>query len=205
MLADLAGLRTLLEQLEAHLHRQHAPIVSSWRPGLATGEASSVVEASLGWRLPVEMEVWFQWHNGTEIGASAYFTGSDFQLLSLDKCLARYRLMREIAERLERDDPVFTADEHWHPRWFPFAERLSGDTLFVDSDVSEGDASPVHYYATHDVPHLAQEPSVPSLTDAVAVWVELFERRLWYYDPERSRWATQWEQLDERLRLSDLV
>lgn len=211
MTADPDRLRRLLADLEEHLRRQQAPIVDAWRPGLAPGGASATVETELGWLLPVEVEVWFEWHDGVNQQGPAFggdefrITGRDLLMLSLKRSVALYRDMRRSAERMEQEDGVFTADEWWPPRWLPLLATRSADLIAVDCDVPAGDASPVHYHYSHDVPGESREPRTPSVAAAASMWVDVLERGLSYYDPEQGRWQRRRDGFDEDLRRAGLV
>lgn len=141
--------------------------------------------------------------HGDDVGHE--LVGRDLELTSLDECIADSLRLREMAVMLEHDDPIIAADERWPATWFSLLRTSSARVVFLDCDVADGDAAPVHHYYSHDDPRYSHEPKAASLADAVALWVNVLERGLCAYDPASGRWIQRWEDFDERLRLSGLV
>jgi hypothetical protein len=53
--------------------------------------------------------------------------GTELFPMPLSACIDEYRRWMQLAEQLERDDPVTAAYEIWDPLWFPLLSCISGD------------------------------------------------------------------------------
>jgi hypothetical protein len=61
---------SLLERFEAALRSVRAPIVEHWAPGASDAEIDEAL-GPLGIDAPAEGRLWWQWHNGVRVGATA--------------------------------------------------------------------------------------------------------------------------------------
>lgn len=202
--ADLDRLRSLLEDLEGHWRRVGAPIADRLAPGLSAREVQQTVQA-LQLRLPDEAVVWYGWHNGIQPqpsgNGSERLLGPGRELLSLQQAVDRYHWLRDVARQVGDG----AAEWWWPTTWFPIVRTSGRRVLAVDCAIGERRPTPVRAVDWEDEDF--HQPRVPSLADAVAVWVELLERGFWLYRPELGDGGL-WDQSDEvpdlRLRMTSL-
>lgn len=206
--ADPDRLRELLARLDDHLDRQQVPIVDAWQPGLDPEQARTAVDRELGLQLPVEAETWFAWHDGVDPSRygrdGVWMVASDLFPMPLSRCIGEYHRRRRLAERLE-EPPAIPADDIWHPLWFPLLGYISEDLVFLDTNVPPGAAAPVHIKYAHDAPSESHQPRVPSLTDAVSVWVRMFDEGRYRFDPSTGRLDADTDGLDPQMFRTGLI
>lgn len=203
MAVDEINLKALLARLENHWIDQGAPILQHIRPGLTTGEISELLEP-IGLRLPTEAHIWFQWHDGVDLGPNLRrdtHIGNWFRPLSLSRAVEDRQRLRALADQFERDG-LSVAEHYWWPTWFPIG-RKGNDPLVVDCSRDEGSPTPVWTVDWEDVEFYHSRAG--SLTRVVHMWVDLFDAGLYTYDSEAGEWAREWEAIPLELRRTGLV
>jgi cell wall assembly regulator SMI1 len=202
-MANLDRLRDLLAQLDDHLSRQQVPLADSWQPGISADQAQTTATAELGFALPAELVEWFAWHDGIDPhhrGQRGYWlVGSSLLPLSLAGCIEAYRQRRWVASEVARTDPLFAPDQLWPPRWLPWLAHLNPDLLVVDTAVPDGADAPVHVFYSHDALSSSLPVVCPSVTDAVAAWVWMFDTGRYRYDPVTRHWLSDRDALDAHI------
>lgn len=142
--------RAGMEGLLAHLE-----------PGLPDAQIDELT-APLGLRLPVELRMWFAWHNG---GARYPWTLSN-ALWSLEDAVEETQFFRDVA-RSVREDPDVPEVGEWQSTWFAFT-GLDGGALVVDA-AEQGTVSPVLSWK-HGV-----VDRVPSVGRAAQIMIEAYD------------------------------
>lgn len=185
-------LLALLGRLQAAWARQGAPVHAGLRPGLSEERIDELM-APTGLQLPEELQTCWSWHNGSverdgptpgyphELGPGGWL------FAPLETVLAWNARHRTWTEPIDSTVPAL-AETYWHPTWFTFTTRIGkpNHILFVDTDVPPGGPSPVHY-----VDEMWEEPTVvraASLTDVIALWVDLLEDGTVRWDPAQDYW-----------------
>ncbi|WP_250031840.1 SMI1/KNR4 family protein [Paractinoplanes maris] len=170
----------VFERLRASWLSHRSPIVDHLRAGLTTEELDAV-EASSGLVLPVEMRLWWGWHNGVEPDVPGTRLGAGpWDLLSLADALKYRARLITLTEEFEEDDEV-----RWLPEWLPVV-RYDSSYLFVTCGEPRTGHSEVRRW--DDVPDDPYTVQSPSWTAAVTVFAEQLESGDYTYSTEESRW-----------------
>lgn len=182
--AHVNRLRGLLRRLEELWADAGAPIARRLAPGLPP-EQIDALTAPLGLRLSIEGRAWWEWHNGVLndtgnvprcwdwLGAGAY------RFISLERAIAVYTYAVKMEAHVRRAYPELPEHELWNPAWFPLCEHLGGDVLAIDCRVADGAPTPIIEVAWESAPHPIL---LPSLTDLVALWVQMLEEGAWTWE-----------------------
>jgi hypothetical protein len=170
-----------LEGLRAQWVRLGAPIERLLRPGLEEAEMDSMAAAH-NLRLPPELRIWWNWHDGTADGPDeerSIGPGS-YVFLSLAEALEAYEQNRQI----HHPEPDM-GDMFWHDSWLPFMNQQA-QRLYVDCDrLSQIGDSPIRLvsweWEDFDVDR------ANSLGHAVSMWT-------WLLSSDFYRWNGElWE------------
>jgi hypothetical protein len=190
----------LLEHLEWLLVGQRAPIVQRFQPP-ASPEALMAVEAHLGRPLPLELQEWWGWHNGTDVKgherAVRCLIGPSFIPLRTDEAVATTKGCRADAEEIVPNDP----DSSWGSTWLAIGShgKVACETaLDVDAPVPILDVDYHHV----DVPGTV---AAKSFGEMVRWWIEALESGAWIYEPEHDWWERREECIPSERRYTGLV
>jgi cell wall assembly regulator SMI1 len=198
----------MLEALDQQWRRQGAPIAASLRPGLSDAEMEAIV-GPLGVMLPAEARVWWGWHDGTSAMTNDYALGLDFIFLPLERAVAVYRQVREIALSVAAPRPgeeELDEDSIWDQSWFPLSKGGDGTVVACDCTVEEGAPSPIRSVNWGNRGARSAAPVADSLGTVVSWWIEALDGGAWTYSHERRRWDRHPDRIpDPRREQSGLV
>lgn len=90
-------------------------------------------------------------------------------------------------------------DAHHQRRGIPVVDA------WIDNDLFPVPATPVHLKYAHDAPSQSLQPKVPSLADAVGVWVRMFDEDRYRYDPSTRRIESDRDGIDPQLTRTGLI
>src|SRR5829696_8622344 len=96
--------------------RHGARIAETLRPGL-NGSEIDAMTADLGFRLPVEARIWWEWHDGTSSTMTTHALGLDYLYLPLENAVGQYRQMREIARATAAGEADLEPEDVWPRSW----------------------------------------------------------------------------------------
>ena len=189
--ADTARLEHLLDQLAVGLRR--IGIADPLPPGLTAAEISTLT-SELPRPLPVELVVFYSWHNGFAMTP----VPMPFAPQSLQYAMKRTRERRleveAVAEDLDWDPDVI-----WPRTWLLIGGGYYVGTV-VECDVPYGEEAPVLFpIPTEPGPY--PQVVASSFTQVVAWWVELLDNGCYGYDPVTGRPTCDESRLPEDLRL----
>lgn len=181
--ATAQALRQELTLLGEQWVRLGAPISDVLAPGISPVEVDALTEP-LGLRVPVELKVLWEWHNGSQAeprGADDYSIGhGGYEFLSVQDALQQYLGNRQ--SFAEPEEPDLLPQMFWHTSWLPFMMQQA-QRLYVDCErtvTGHPGAAPVRLvsweWEAFDV-DVAQ-----SVTAAVLTWTWLLEQN--YYRVE---------------------
>lgn len=184
----------LLTRLEDVWRANGAPIADHLAPG-ATPEHLNAIEARIGYPIPYELRVWWEWHDGvqrlqpgtrggreTEIGPGAW------EFLSVEEAVEEWE-SRTAASAVGNFLPGFWNGQ-WYRHWLPVV-RFHAYTLFVDclSETRENTV-PVRKFE-----HTPEDPFTPvagAFTVAVLIWVEQLEQGVYQWSDEHQQWESDY-------------
>jgi cell wall assembly regulator SMI1 len=200
---DLPGgdLISMLDRLAEFWRDQGAPIAGRLRPGLTDAQLD-LVQSRFDVELPVEARTWWGWHDGAEPGpdpVQSYMT-PHLIFLSAESSLA-------FASRFRAEFPDPPAHEDllpWRRWWVPIAKAGSGAIVSLDCEDARAEQTPVvvrDWHSDEEVP----EPTVPSVSALVGLWLAAFERDMWRFDDRAGRWAYDWDRVPQDWRLLRVV
>jgi hypothetical protein len=175
----------LLEEFAARLRGQAAPAIEAAQPGL-DNDAMQALAESVGLELPVEARTWWGWHNGVPMTNDPALDqiGPLMRWRSLQDAISECLRVREMIASVFRDGPK-PVEEVWRSTWLPW---IHAEGLYViETDVPDSAPAPVHV-------HWFDEPTttadLPSMGEAVVLWIEAIDRGAWRYLRDRDRWWT---------------
>lgn len=180
-----------LDQLDAALSAQGAPVVDRWRPGLSD-EQIDLATAPLGVKLPAEPRLLWSWHDGADLlesdenGLDLISAGPGNCLAPLHEAVSESTRWREWALETEPDDP----DSRWQKSWLPFI----GEYSVIDCSGDTGAVSPIRNTHPFSEPEDYGGIVLPSLGALVLLWIEALETGLWEWDPSENKGAWQLHQ-----------
>jgi cell wall assembly regulator SMI1 len=190
----------LLSAFEERLRSQGLPVDEWARPGLKIDEMEELL-APLGLTLPVEVSIWWQWHDGaTRPGRERVFGPKE--LLSLGEAVDAYRQLRLIADDTAAVWPEGDSDYLWDPAWLPIKGLQL--PIVVDCSVPDGQPTPMRFIDWQDLDGFS-EPRAGSFGQMVSWWVEAIDCGAWRWNSERNQWDRHDEALEWRLRTNPLV
>jgi hypothetical protein len=162
-------LRGKLEALETAWTDLGAGIASQLRPGLSDAEMDEMA-APFGLAIPLELRVWWNWHDGADIPAGGSrehraIGPGVYEFLPLDEALKEYEANRRVNS--SPGAPTLP-DMYWHRSWLPFM-RQQAERLYIDCDrILFDECSPVRL-VTWEWEHYNVDRAI-SLTHAVSLW-----------------------------------
>ncbi len=115
--AGPAGLKPLLERLDAWLKRRRRRYYKGLLPGAGQAELDRLAKA-LGRPVPAGLAEWLRWHNGQDEELIGAFVES-FRLLGADQIAA---VLKEHA-----------GDRGWNQAWVPILQDDSDDLVVLDT------------------------------------------------------------------------
>lgn len=186
----------LLERLRSGWDRHGAPLVGYLRPGLERNQIDALTKP-LGLRLPDEAAVWWNWHDGVDVGHGAEVElGPSLPFVPLETAVELCGEHREQAALAWED----RAQEWWRSSWFPITERLGA--IRCDCSVKHDAPTPIFYADSHDYDREGlTQPRVGSFGEMVIWWIEALENGAWRYEAQAGRWERDDRLLPpERLR-----
>lgn len=201
MTEGLQELHRLLHKLDELLAQTQAPLASRLRPGLNTDEITATMRP-LELELPLEAQIWWQWHDGVEHLAPGWriplheqIGDSSLSLLQLGEAVREYQTNRKAALDLRLGDP-----EQWFQRmWFPMF-RFNGHPAVIECGQAQEVSMPLRLIEWQD--DMFEEVRAPSLTALVAVWVELLESGVWRWSGDK--WESSLPHTHQKIRLAKL-
>lgn len=196
---DEPRLRQLLQELETWWRDLGAPIATALRDPVSEDAFPST---GLPFEIPVELRVWWTWHDGVEAAASRATIGpGNYRPLSLAESVEQYHRNRTLhpAEDAEANG---VPEMYWHETWLPILVA-GAERLYVDCSEQPRAASPIRL-VTDDWEDAAVART-PSLADAVAMWVQALAEGFYRWSEEGGgRWSVDYPALPLEWRISGL-
>lgn len=202
MTPSVEKLHGLLERLDRLLNQSESPVAAGLRPGLAAREIEERMRP-VELALPLEAQVWWQWHDGVDHVAPGWWVplheqigDSNLALLQLSEAVDKYWDYRRLAVRAEPDSP----ERLFRRSWFPIL-RFDGHPAVIQCGSSADVSGPLRLIEWQD--ELFDEVRAPSLTALVAVWVELLETGVWKWTGDG--WRSSLPHTHPKMRLAQLA
>ena len=187
---DVARLRGLLETMEGAWREEDAPIVPLLRPGLTDEQIDDLCQP-LGLAVPLELRVWWNWHDGADLPSNG--NGAHRAINSWSEFLPLASAL-ELCQRKRQWFPVDGDEPYWKESWLPFSHAGGPDTLFVDcARIVHPDTAPVRVQ-DHDWQRVEVD-AANSLTHAVALWSWVAQSgiRRWDSEADLPHWELDWD------------
>jgi cell wall assembly regulator SMI1 len=198
-MATTSSLGEMLQRVDRFLREQGSRLANGLLPGASERELAAA-EVELGFALPHEVFEWFRWHNGIDLGlVDSPYLPNGIKLTSLRQAIRGGRKMREEYPSLPQAGMVY------QPAWLPITAPM--ETTFVaDCSGAATDhtaPAPVHIV---DMEHRNWiEPSAPSITAMLQVWITMIDEGYWRYDSGEDDWADTYAEIPLEYRLQGLV
>lgn len=162
-------LASALERLEERLRREGATVMDLARPGMDAAELDEIL-SPLGLPAHADLRTWFGWHDGagerlvTPYAQSVLAPGCEFWSAELmaAECVQVRGVCAELAE-----DPDFpwSAEQMWHPSWFPVLRLLGHGLVALDLDV--GSVHTIWWDGSPEDRHRVRWPSLQAFVEAL--------------------------------------
>lgn len=175
----MTRLTALLPALKEHWARTQPEILGGLQPGLSAEEITAKL-AEVSVQPTAEVLEWWGWHNGIVEPPGVFFriTGSVLEFLPLDVALGLYRDSVSVSQML-LENGVGTA---WPPQQFPWLAYGDGSMLALDLADPNAPDTPV-YALWEDMERIPDDsPIAASMTDAVQIWLEMFDSGAWGFN-----------------------
>lgn len=183
----------------------HAPVTHATLRAPADSAHIAAAEERIGIAFPNDLVTLLSLHDGTCAcvpGSGSFWEGGGgpcllpggHALLSVDGIVHTHQMLTGIHGTNADGDADGDADADagfvsWHPLWIPFAERITGDNLFVDRRPARG-AIGEFWHDDANIPDLW-----PSLAAMIADIADAAEqaRNIRYYRPRVEAGVLHWE------------
>lgn len=185
------------EGLKAEWARLEAPIEHLLRPGLAEDEMDEMAAAH-NLRLPPELRIWWNWHNGAAEGSDQERSigPGGYVFLSLAETLKAYEENRQI----HQPDPDMV-DTFWRDSWVPFMNQ-DAQRLYVDCErLGEFGDSPIRLVSWEW--DTFETDRAMSLGHAVSMWTWLLASDFYRWDGQL--WECDYQAIPAFLRSSGMA
>ncbi|MFC1852308.1 SMI1/KNR4 family protein [candidate division CSSED10-310 bacterium] len=157
------GLSETLQKLEKWLQKHESPVVNALLPGLTPAEIQKLTK-DFPAVLPRELELLYQWHNGTEANCELPLIWYH-SFLNLEQALVEYKKLRRLS--------FITG---WQKNWLPIFD-FQGEYYFINCSTTQVDALPIFLYFD-EVPEI--EFSYLNLTTMMATGLKWYESEAAY-------------------------
>lgn len=189
----------LLSRLQAVWEEQGAPMARLSRPGLSDAELDAHA-ATLGVVLPEELRQWWRWRNGAtpapNVAAESVGPGG-WSLIGLEKVADERNLL--VQSHADMGIPGVVWDQSWLP-------ITKGPWCWLFAKTAEAAAGRVPVGLV-EWPWEGEFAAtvLPSLTDMVALWVQMLDEGFYAWDPGTNSWRIRFADIPLDIRMTRVV
>jgi hypothetical protein len=199
-----------LGELEDRWRRQGAPIADRLAAGISE-DALAALSAAHGLTIPLELKVWWGWHNGVSRSEPASYDDDTigpgyWRFLSAEESFREYEFNRKVhPEPVPDDKDEVDFGLYWRRSWLPFMVQESSRLYMDCARVAEGGLTPLrivnHTWENYDV------DCAGSLMQAAALWVWALEQNYYWWDTSHAvaRWGINYSAVPLFARWTNLL
>jgi cell wall assembly regulator SMI1 len=149
-LRDIAPLQKALAELDKYLGEADVEMLKAMRAGISEADVQKLLGEVVGDSpVPLELFVWFGWHNGQDGTSQELSPDRTFTLMELRASVAAWRSLRDLKSSGDLQEP-------WSLSWIPLMTNGAGDYVVFESSPDAYGTILEYWHADEDRPVLAK-------------------------------------------------